>query len=452
MKGLIFIYLVSYGGSFFALFNPFIGLCAYYAFAILRPQTLWEWALVATNYDEPFSRYLALATMGGFVFLFFKENVPWNPRQYRPTREKLSLGGGWLALCGLFGLAIMVKLSTINTEGPGFIDKEYSLALTKISIMTLIGYYLLDSVQRIRIFLWVLFLSQLYLTFEINVLYFVYGENRILWDDGFGSLNNNGFAMSLLPCIGLAMIFSLYEKHPFLKWTAILCVLSSLHVVLLAESRGAYLGLLTIGGMAIYLLKWNARTLFIFFLLIIVAGFLVGESVQREFMTIFVSQEAERDHSSVSRYELWSMAFKVMMDNPGLGIGPGRFNDFFYLYHGGDDEKWKSPHNLYLRLGAECGVTALVFCIVFYATILLRCLLIMKSKKENDPFISGVVGGSFAGLLGFLVHCVFSDGLTIESTYAVILPALAVFRFKYSERKQMVPYGHNSRLARYAIG
>ncbi len=452
MKGLIFIYLVSYGGSFFALFNPFIGLCGYYAFAILRPQTLWEWALVATNYDEPFSRYLALATMAGFVIVFFKENIPAFSTGGRTTRQNYSLMGSGLILAALIGMAVVVKLSTMSIVGTGYIDTEYSSALTKITIMTVIGYYLLNSQSRIRIFLWVLFFSQFYLTFEINVLYFVQGHNLILWNDGFGSLNNNGFAMSLLPCIGLAIIVSLYEKPSIFKWTAIACALSSIHVVLLAESRGAYLGLLVIAGMAFYLMKWNSRTVLLFFVLLIVAGFLVGESVQREFATIFVS-EGERDHSAESRYELWSMALRVMVENPGLGLGPGRFNDYYYLFQGGGaEDKWKSPHNLYLRLGAECGVFALAFCILFYGMILSKCVLFMRYGRGEDPFLLGVVGGACGGLLGFLVHSIFSDGLTIESSYAVILPALAVFRLKYAENRQSPALEKPSRMVRYAPG
>src|SRR5690348_14105799 len=41
MKGTIFVLLVTLGGSFAALFDPFIGAVVYIGFALLRPDALW---------------------------------------------------------------------------------------------------------------------------------------------------------------------------------------------------------------------------------------------------------------------------------------------------------------------------------------------------------------------------------------------------------------------------
>ena len=46
-KGLILTWLLTYGGAFIALFNPFIGLLAYVSLAILKPETLWYWCSLA---------------------------------------------------------------------------------------------------------------------------------------------------------------------------------------------------------------------------------------------------------------------------------------------------------------------------------------------------------------------------------------------------------------------
>ena len=63
MKGFIFTYFLSYGGSVVALFNPFIGLCIYYCYVVLRPQDLWFYSLPQ---GASYSRYVALATLVGW--------------------------------------------------------------------------------------------------------------------------------------------------------------------------------------------------------------------------------------------------------------------------------------------------------------------------------------------------------------------------------------------------
>src|SRR5262245_29892492 len=64
MKGLLFTYGVAYGGAVVALFNPFYGLLAYVSFAIIRPESLWHWAVPA---GQNFSRILAIAMLLGWA-------------------------------------------------------------------------------------------------------------------------------------------------------------------------------------------------------------------------------------------------------------------------------------------------------------------------------------------------------------------------------------------------
>src|SRR4051794_12653214 len=62
MKGLIFTYVLTYGGAAASLFRPFYGLLIYLTFAILRPEYLWPWAIAPGNY----SRIVAVALLIGW--------------------------------------------------------------------------------------------------------------------------------------------------------------------------------------------------------------------------------------------------------------------------------------------------------------------------------------------------------------------------------------------------
>src|SRR5437763_4850195 len=52
MLGLIFTYLLTYGGAAVSLFSPYVGLLIYVCFAILRPESLWHWSVPAGNYSR----------------------------------------------------------------------------------------------------------------------------------------------------------------------------------------------------------------------------------------------------------------------------------------------------------------------------------------------------------------------------------------------------------------
>ena len=67
MKGLVFTYLLTYGGALVAIFKPFIGLLIYICFAILKPESVWPWAVPSGNY----SRTVAIALVIGWAFQGF---------------------------------------------------------------------------------------------------------------------------------------------------------------------------------------------------------------------------------------------------------------------------------------------------------------------------------------------------------------------------------------------
>ena len=52
MKGLLFTYLLTYGGGLVSLFHPFVGLLIYICFAIIKPEALWYWSVPAGNYSR----------------------------------------------------------------------------------------------------------------------------------------------------------------------------------------------------------------------------------------------------------------------------------------------------------------------------------------------------------------------------------------------------------------
>src|SRR6185436_14780606 len=63
MKGLLFVYGMTYGGAALSLFNPFWGFLIYVAFGNLKPDALWFWSLTPGNY----SRIVAIGFLAGWL-------------------------------------------------------------------------------------------------------------------------------------------------------------------------------------------------------------------------------------------------------------------------------------------------------------------------------------------------------------------------------------------------
>ena len=110
MKGLLFTYLMTYGGALASLFNPYIGLLIYICFAIIKPESLWYWSVPAGNY----SRIVALALLVGWALQGFGD--------WRFGRAK----GVVIALVGFLGWSMLGYLLAPNKDmrmdlrrGPG---------------------------------------------------------------------------------------------------------------------------------------------------------------------------------------------------------------------------------------------------------------------------------------------------------------------------------------------
>lgn len=407
MKGLLFTYLLTYGGSLAALFRPFVGLCIYYSFAVLRPQSLWSFAL------SPNANYSSWPALAAFI--------GWGLRGF-PRKD--SSRGVLAVLLVMAGFILVYRMSAWTALNP-LIAATPASDMSKIFLMFLLGFYLLDSTQRLKAFLWIFILSQAYLTYDLNKSYFLNGVNVVL-QNGFGGLDNNTFALSLLPGTALAMMTCIYEPRKLYRGISLCAMFSSLHVVLLSQSRGAYLGLIVIGFLGAILMPKNIKTVSLFLLIVVLSSLLIGDSVREEFATIFARQ---LDRSAEGRFAHWGAAYRAMMDYPLLGVGPLNFGEVssHYGLAGG-----RAPHNLFLEVGTDCGLIGLVLFVSFFSLIFWKTFRVIPwraaSASEMDPVIASVVSGAFIGLCGYLLSSFFSSGLRIETPYMAALAAVAAVR------------------------
>lgn len=219
-------------------------------------------------------------------------------------------------------------------------------------------------------------------------------------------------------------------------WEKLLVAVSAplaVNVLLLCNSRGAFLGLIG-AGVAFLLVSRGAtrkqalKTLALGGLALFL---LLGDpDIMNRFATTFVGSE-DRDNSAASRLEFWKAGLAMVADYP-LGDGG---NSFKYVQGGrylaeiaGIDEE-RSLHNGYLTEATSWGIQGITLHLVLFGSALVAAL-----RTSNRCRLRGDVNDALVGVCivvagaAFLIHSMFGSFLSNEWGFWVV--ALLV---RYSE-------------------
>jgi O-antigen ligase len=203
------------------------------------------------------------------------------------------------------------------------------------------------------------------------------------------------------------------------------------NVILLCSSRGAFLGAVVSGVAFLFLAPRAVRikAIKVVALGVVATSLLLGDpAIVERFMSIFVSGE-ERDASAKSRIMFAKGGLAMIEDYP-LGAGGDGFKKVHaekYLREYGYGSR--ALHNGYLNEACEWGVQGLMLRILF----MLGTTLILW-RNSRLPCTAGneyghLLGAALAaGLLAFLVTCLFGDFLDSEWGYWVAALGVAQSR------------------------
>jgi O-antigen ligase len=401
VKGLLFTYLMTYGGAFASFFSPFIGLLVYVCFAIIKPEALWFWAVEPGNN----SRIVAMALLAGWVLHGLGR---WN------------LGRAWAVVLSLVGFLLWSCF--VATRAPHqdiawkFIEDQL-----KIIVPFIVGITIINSVGQLKALAWTIVLSQGYVAFELNLSY-LGGYNR-LQDVGFATFDNNTMAISIDTCIGLAFFLGLHSKAIWQKLLAWFLAACMAHAVMFSFSRGALLGMIMCGLVSFIIMPKTKATYWIFVLALLFGLRMAGPQVMDRFSTSFKKVE-ELDDSAALRIKNWKACLDTMRHQP-LGVGP-RHWPF-------ECQKYNIPkmeaHSNWLQTGAELGIPGLALLLLFYVLCGLRLWPLSREKGPPiDPELRALARMAVASLVGFGVSACFVTVPGIESPYYVTLLGAGVLK------------------------
>lgn len=231
-----------------------------------------------------------------------------------------------------------------------------------------------------------------------------------------GSPNAAGgyFGFLLAPAASVLLT----RSHAAYKWLAALAFGLGCGALLLTLSRGGWLAAAFSLGL-LCLLAWRQGwltptipvllSLIFALLLILFPG------------TIVTRLTADDNRAAFSRIPLMELAFRVIEENPLLGVGANNFAVAMSGYSKvGFSREWVyTVHNKYLLVWAETGIGGLLAFCFFLVTIIRRG---WHSCQRRDSLLSPLALGLTAALAGHMVHMavdLFSDRPHIQLFWVI---------------------------------
>lgn len=235
---------------------------------------------------------------------------------------------------------------------------------------------------------------------------------------------SNGLAcvmLVVLPVVGSLFIGGTRIE----RLTVLLAAPLTLNVLLLCNSRGAFLGLVG-SGLAFLLLArgpTRKKALWTLALGAVALYLLLGDpKILDRFETTFVGGE-DRDNSASSRLVFWAAGFRMLQDYP-LGAGGGAFKFVYatrYLREVGSDENARSLHNGYLTDATDWGIQGLSLKLLFIFAATFAALRTVKRARLDARHDDAIVGLCLVvATVGYLIASVFGSYLNNEWGYWIV--------------------------------
>lgn len=391
---------------------PFCSVAVYYIFAVLRPQSIWEWSLPP---GVAWSRYVALSAIAA-AFLVKAGVLPGG----RPTDDvrNPAAKGHSPALAVTYFFWILVTYAMARDRET---SEPYVIDYLKIFAMLAASTILIRTTWE----LWTLLVSAGlclgYIAFEVNSLYFSTGTIAIV-RNGYSGLDNNGAGLML--AMGLPICLAIWDgMRSRWRWIFLAMVPVIAHAVMMTYSRGAMLSLIVVSPLM--LVRARRRLQLIGFGLLFVTlalPTLAGPEIRKRFFTI---NEVEKDDSAKARFGSWSAAWAMACDHPVFGVGVRNANLFSFQY--GALNEGQTIHSQYLQILADNGFPGLGLYLALLASVFLDLRRVrLATRKRDDPESRrayAIASGSEASLVTVCFGGIFLSLETFELPYLLMLLA-----------------------------
>lgn len=320
-------------------------------------------------------------------------------------------------------LAAMIVALALSSLHATF-DPAASWSMTYVYLEYWIFFVLLiqmlNSRKRIDGFHWTLIISAAYLVYRAYSLRGTTGPRFENLGGGYVQ-DSNEYAAALVLLFPFAYQRTFSETR-LIAWGAAICCFGLAMAVIVADSRGGFLGLVAL-WLAIILCFKGRRTRNIAVLVVVgalVLLFAKAGQLERLETIILATHRATRDNSAELRVEYWGLAWRLFKQHPLLGIGAQNFWYYSgYMVEGLPYGKHgQVTHSLWMELLSGGGLTLTIpFMILLWRFFRKSLRLARQCVKAGRQDIALYFYTPVFAMSGFLVSASFVDRMVYEPIY-----------------------------------
>ncbi|MFH1741790.1 MAG: O-antigen ligase family protein [bacterium] len=238
------------------------------------------------------------------------------------------------------------------------------------------------------------------------------------------SSNEIGFYFEPIICICVCVFFFSRKRFVWNGWVLALLSLLLLAIVF-AGTRGTWVSL--IATSAFMLLRFPMKQKMKAMIAVGVLGFVFYQALGTseyaserlatlgELGTSGAGRETRPLSSIPTRRYLMRVGLDMFLDHPLNGVGLGNYADYYHEYTSYVDnpslqyllKQSHTPHNFFLRFGAETGLLGLV-AVGMLLSRAYRDLETAIRKRYGEPWDS-ILLGCYLGFIANVVHCLFQE-------------------------------------------
>jgi probable O-glycosylation ligase (exosortase A-associated) len=307
------------------------------------------------------------------------------------------------------------------------------IEFSKIVGVMFVAVNVLTTRARLRFFL-LAFLGYfaLYPVRGALITYFSYGGGvggRAAWNYAYE--NPNDLAGMCLLVFSLSVGMLVTDRRLWIRACALAGAVVLPLVILLTQSRGAFIALLAVGAVVLKghwrqgkMLLWGG-------LAVVFLAFIAPDSVWQRLGTIrdVTNEEnaaqANDEGSARQRLEIWKVATTIFVENPVTGVGLGAYGKEHYItaqrpVFNPTAQGARDTHSTYLNLLAETGLPGLLFFLAVVGTTVLQAERTRRRAAKKRPAESRQLLYLELGLFGYLVAGIWGSYGQLVLTYLYI--------------------------------
>ena len=348
---------------------------------------------------------------------------------FNKTKKIVFLPQTWLMIA-LYGVMCLSRfINGLEVFGGQYMVFFYKIIFAHVLIINLV-----DSKERLKMFLWILVISAGVLAY---VARYHDSQTAFFWT------SKNGFGRNMVGMIAFAFVFAMSEKKWILKGEGMCYGMLILIAVIGTNSRGAFLGAVVVLCLLL-ITNFSIKKLVIIAIMVLLVVGKVSDVHWKRYESI--DADTEQGGTGGQRIAAWNTAVRMMLANPILGVGADEFGHNFVRYATYDDMvkvggeigvTALNTHNMVLQLGSEngflgFGLFALI--IVFCCRDVIRSLKLCRGDPELKD-VSQMVKACGIAITGFFVAGLFGNA-AYDITFYTFVSLIAACRMIIEKSKK----------------